>query len=533
MGGREYIMKRTLWIILVFAIILAACLGIAALVERFVPEHAPASAQEEIVVIANVMDENAATTILFDETGVHVTGLGAEGTEEGVKIVYPGTYRISGTIADGQILVDCDQFHGGVYLMLDGADVTCSTGPAIYVKQSEKTVLYLVEGSVNTLRDGENYVLQESQSESTGGAVYCDDALFVEGSGTLYVIGANADGIRSKDGLTVTGGTVTVTAVDDGLQGSDFVDIQGGTITVTAGGDGITTRKGEVFLSDGSVTVVSAGDGISAMTDVYISGGSLAVTAYGGYENYDTMAVNGVSAKGLKGQNIYVSGGSMALNTADDGINADVAAHITGGVMNLCSGDDALSAGSTLAITGGTVTVETGYEGLEAPDILVADGVILIDADNDGIDALHSYCQTGGYVAVAAPQGLNTDGTFSVSGGWMLLSAKEEGCPLSFAEGEVTGGTLIVTGTGTTAEFTEDGMIPASFVYAFPSALAAGTPVSIYTAAGAELFSFATAQNTGMILVASGAMGLGQEYTLTAGSTSLTGVLAAESTIVR
>lgn len=525
-------MKKTLWVILIFAIVLAVCLGIAELAARLIPEKELA-AEQEIVIIANVMDENAATTIFFDETGAHVTGLGAEGTDEGVKIVYPGTYRISGTLADGQILVDCDRFHGGVYLMLEGADVTCSTGPAVYVKQSEKTVLHLVEGTANTLRDGENYVLMESQSESTGGAVYCDDALFVEGSGALTVIGSNADGIRSKDGLTVTGGTVTVTAADDGVQGSDFVDIQGGTLVVSAGGDGITTRKGEVLLSGGDVTIVSAGDGVSAMTDVYISGGTLAVTAYEGAANYETMAVNGLSAKGLKGQNIYVSGGVIALDTADDALHADCNAEVTGGVMTVRSGDDALSAAMNLNIRGGAVTVETSYEGLEAPAILVENGVILIDADNDGIDALNSFCQTGGYVAAAAPQGLNTDGTFAVDGGWMILSAKEEGCPLSFAEGEVTGGTLVVTGTGTTAEFTEDGILPASFVYAFPSSVAAGTPVSLYSAAGAEIFSFNTAQNANMILVASGAMGLGQEYALMAGDTVLTGTLTTESTIVR
>lgn len=525
-------MKKTLEIMLIFAVVLAVCLGIAELADRLVPEKEP-SVREEIVYIANVMDVNAATTIHLDESGAHVVGLGAEGTEEGVKIAYPGTYRISGTMRDGQILVDCDRFHGGVYLVLEGVDITCSDGPAIYVKQSEKTVLHLMEGTSNTLRDGEGYILTEKQEESTGGAVYCDDGLFIEGSGALTVIGANADGIRSKDGLTITEGTVSVMAADDGVQGSDFVDIQGGSLSVTASGDGITTRKGEVILGGGDVTVVSAGDGISAMTDVYIRGGSLGVTAYGGAGNYETMAVNGLSAKGVKGQNIYVSGGTILLDTADDGLNADNVTEVTGGVMTVRSGDDALSAAMELNIRGGSVTVETSYEGLEAPAILVEDGVVLIDSDNDGIDAIDSYCQSGGYVAAAGPECVNTDGSFAVNGGWMLLSAKEEGCPLTFAEGSVTGGTLIVTGMGTVAEFTEDGAIPASFVYALPSELAAGTPVSLHNAADAELLSFTTAQNAGVILVASGAMGLGQEYVLMAESSVLTGILAPECTIVR
>lgn len=525
-------MKKTLEIILIFAVALGACLGVSELADRLLPEKEP-SVQEEIVYIANVMDINAATTIWLDESGAHVVGLGAEGTEEGVKIVYPGTYRIQGTMRDGQILVDCDRFHGGVYLVLEGAEVSCSFGPAIYVKQSEKTVLHLVEGTVNTLRDGENYVLMESQSESTGGAIYCDDGLFIEGSGALAVIGANADGIRSKDGLTVTGGAVTVMAADDGVQGSDFVDIQGGSLAVTANGDGIATKKGEVILAGGDVTVTSAGDGISAATDVYIRGGTLAVTAYGGAGNYEPMAVNGLSAKGVKGQNVYVSGGSILLDTADDGLNADNITEVTGGVLTVRSGDDALSAAMNLSIRGGTVTVETGYEGLEAPAILVEDGVVLIDADNDGVDALDSYRQTGGYVAVAGPQCVDTDGIFAVEGGWMFLAAKEVKCPLSFAEASVTGGTLVVTGMGTTEEFTEDGTLPTGFLYVLPAQLAAGTPVGIYAASGAELMSFTTARNADMILLASGAMGLGQEYTLVTGDTALTGVLASECTIVR
>lgn len=524
-------MKKTWKIIIIFAVVLAACLGIAELAERLLPEKEP-SVQEEIVYIANVMDINAATTIHLDETGAHVVGLGAEGTEEGVKIVYPGTYRISGAMADGQILVDCDRFHGGVYLVLEGVDITCSEGPAIYVKQSEKTVLYIAEGTANTLRDGEGYILTEKQEESTGGAVYCDDALFVEGAGALTVIGANADGIRSKDGLTITGGVISVTAADDGIQGSDFVDIQGGSLTVSASGDGITTRKGEVILAGGDVAVTSAGDGIAAATDVYIRGGSLAVTTCGGWENYEAMAVSGVSAKGMKGQNIYISGGSVLLNTADDGFHADNTAEVLDGVLTVRSGDDALCAAMNLNIRGGTVTVETGYEGLEAPAILVEDGVVLIDAENDGVDALESYRQTGGYVAVAGPQCMDTDGFFTVEGGWMYLSGAEEKCPLAFAEASVTGGTLVVTGMGTVEEFTDAGMIPASLVYVLPAELAAGSPVGIYTAAGTELMSFATARNTGMILVASGAMGFGQEYTLAAGDALLTGVLTPESTVV-
>lgn len=524
-------MRKTLGIILVFAVVLAACLGIAELLEILFPEEQTVP-QEESVVIANDMQPDAATTIVLDETGAHVTGLGAEANETGVRIVYPGTYRISGTMADGQIRVDCDQFHGGVYIMLDGADVTCSTGPAIYVKQSDKTVIHLVEGTVNTLRDGEGYTIMSGGEETYAAAVYCDDDLYLEGTGALTVIGSNADGIRSRDAFTMEDAMVTVYAADDGVQGSDCVDIRSGTLSVTAAGDGITTKKGDVMISGGAVTVVSEGDGIAAETDVYMSGGTLSVTAYGGSTNYETMAVNGLSAKGIKGENIYVSGGTVLLDTADDGVCAELTASLSGGVLTLRSGDDALCAAENLNILGGTIAVETSYEGMEAPEILVENGAVTIDADNDGIDAPGSYCQTGGYVAVSAPQCLQTDGSFAVEGGWLLMAARETGSPLSFAEGSVTGGTLFMTGTGTAAEFSEGGVIPGSFTAAFPSTLTAGTIVGVEDAAHTELLSFTTVQSADVVLVASGAMGVGFEYTVAAGDTRLTGVLAGAGTLV-
>lgn len=527
-------MKKTLKVILIFIVVMAACLGVAELVDRFGPEPDPVEAPvEEVVLVANVMDEDGATDILLAGDAVQVTGFGADATDGGVKIGYPGTYRIRGMLTDGQILVDCDEYNGGVYIILDGADITCSQGPAVYVKQSDKTVIHLAGGSVNALRDGTGYILTEKQEESTGGCIYCDDDLYIEGEGTLAVVGSNADGIRSRDGLTVSGGVVTVNAADDALQGSDYVEILDGTLELVAQGDGIATKKGDVTLSGGIVTITSEGDGISAAASVNILGGDLTVTTYGGSAYYEPMAANGLSAKGIKGLNVAVSGGTLLLDTADDALHADENTGIRGGSLTLLSGDDALSAGLTLTVSGGRVTVEESYEGMEGNDILVTGGVVTMDADNDGIDALNSYRQTGGYVLAAGPQCLNTDGVFALDAGWMVLGAEEEGCPLSFAEGTVTGGTLVVTGTGTTAEFTEDGAVPGSFVFVTPTTLPEGTTAVLKNKAGGELLSFALPRSGNMVLLASGAMGGGQEYTLELGGSVLTGVLTGEETIVR
>ncbi len=44
------------------------------------------------------------------------------------------------------------------------------------------------------------------------------------------------DGIASKDGLVIAGGTITVTAPDEGIRGKDYLVIRGGTSDITAGG---------------------------------------------------------------------------------------------------------------------------------------------------------------------------------------------------------------------------------------------------------------------------------------------------------
>lgn len=527
-------MKKTLTVILGFAIVMAACLGLAELVDWLRPEQVPAPEPvEEPILVANVMDEAAATTIVLQGNTAEITGLGAAVENEGVKIVYPGTYRIRGTLTDGQILVDCDEFHGGVYLMLEGVDVSCSDGPAVYVKQSEKTVLYLTEGSENFLQDGPGYTITESIETSTGGAVYCDDDLYIEGTGALTVTGNNADGIRSKDGLTITGGALTVYAADDGVQGSDYVDIQSGVLTVSAYGDGITSKKGDITLSDGWVEVISGGDGVSAAANVNLLGGSLAVTAYGGAENYETMAANELSAKGVKGQNVVVSGGSYTLDTADDAIHGDLDLTVTGGTLSVCSGDDAVSAARALTVTGGDIAIETSYEGLEAATVTVTDGTVSICAENDGVDALGGFTMTGGYMTVEAPQCVSTDGVFAAYGGLLHLAATAEDTPLKFAESDVTGGTVIVTGIGTTADFQSGGVLPGSLLFVLPGQLAAESWVSLTDAGGTALIAFQTVQPSGMVLIASGAMGLGQTYALAAADWSMPAVLTAEGTVVR
>ncbi|HEY3436556.1 MAG TPA: carbohydrate-binding domain-containing protein, partial [Actinotalea sp.] len=182
------------------------------------------------------------------EQAIALSGATAQSTSDGVSvdgstvtITAAGTYRISGSLTDGQIAVDTAD-AGIVRLVLDGASVSSSSGSALLVTDADEVMVVLADGSANSLSDGTGYVdtsadaAANSSTDQPNAALYSTAGLTIAGNGSLTVDGNSADGITSKDGLVITGGDITVTAVDDAIRGKDYVVIDDGTVTATAGG---------------------------------------------------------------------------------------------------------------------------------------------------------------------------------------------------------------------------------------------------------------------------------------------------------
>lgn len=527
-------MKKTLTTILIFAAVLLAMLALEVLAERLLPDD-PATAEEavaETAAPAQLREGAGEADILLTGEGAHITGIGAIVQGSTVTVAYPGTYHLSGSLTDGQLVVSCSDLPGAVVLVLDGVDIACSSGPAVYVKQAQQTVLELPAGTDNRLVDGNSYVLLEGTRENTGGGIYSADDLLIRGEGALTVTGASADGIRSKDGLTVAGGTVTVKALDDALQGSDYVTVTGGTLTLSCYGDGIKTTEGTVTLSGGSVTVTCAGDGIDSAGDVAVTGGSLAVTACGGAEQYEAITLAGISAKGIKGANVLLAGGAIALNTADDGVRADGYITVADGLVDIISGDDAFHADGKITVTGGSITVNA-YEALEAETVEVGGGELVLTAQNNGVDAgTGGFIMTDGALTAEAETPLSSDGALTVAGGTVVLAPSEAGSPL-YLKGAVIGGTAVLLGSGTEAELTADGTLEASFLCLFPTGLTAGTDLTVTDEAGREVLAVTVDRDCTAALVSSGAMAVGQTYTVTAGTYTMTAPLTEDCTTLQ
>ncbi len=204
-----------------------------------------------------------------------------------ITITEEGTYILSGSLTNGQVIVEAEDAK--VQLVLDNADISCETSAAIYVRDADKVFITTAEGSENAVcTSGEFVAIDDNNIDA---AIFSKSDLTLNGAGSLEVTCANGHGIVSKDDLVITSGTYVVDAGSHALSGKDSVRIAGGSFELTAGKDGIHSEntddeeKGFVYIENGSFTITSDGDGIDASYVVEIVDGSFDITAGGGYEN--------------------------------------------------------------------------------------------------------------------------------------------------------------------------------------------------------------------------------------------------------
>lgn len=236
------------------------------------------SLSDDSTTVSSGSSDNSST----DDT---VDGVTVDGNV--ITITSGGTYIISGTLSEGQLVVDADDEK--VQLVLDNADITCATSAAIYVKSAGKTFITLAEGSENILMNTAGF--EAIDDNNIDAVIFSKDDLTLNGSGTLTINSENGHGIVSKDDLKITGGTYNITAASHALSGKDSVRIAGGTFNLVSGKDGIHSEnaddssKGYVYIAGGEFTIDSTGDGIDASNIVQIDDGTFDITAGGGVEN--------------------------------------------------------------------------------------------------------------------------------------------------------------------------------------------------------------------------------------------------------
>ena len=388
--------------------------------------------------LAGTYEESGAVYVTLSDDGITGETDGVAINGQTVTITAEGTYIFSGTLSEGQIVVDADKAK--VQIVFDNVDITCASSAAVYVKNAEKVFVTLAEGSQNTLRNTDEYVAIDDNNIDA--VIFAKSDLTLNGTGSLTIVSAEGHGIVSKDDLKITGGTYDITAAGHALSGKDSVRIADGTFILTAEKDGIHAEnaddeeKGYIYIADGDFTITSDGDGMDASNIVQIEDGTFDITAGGGAANSQkthesdmpgggmsqnierpdgesmpqmgekpdgenmpqdtTTDESGTSTKGIKaGGGMYLNGGTYQINSADDSIHSNANIMIADGTYTLATGDDGVHADDALTVNGGTITVTESYEGLEGLTVTINDGTIDITARDDGINTAGGTDQSG------------------------------------------------------------------------------------------------------------------------------------------
>lgn len=201
-----------------------------------------------------------------------------------VTITHSGTFFIDGTLNDGQICVavpDEKSDPGTVKLIFDNVSITGVSGPAILVKNADKTSITLADGTENSISDGSTlysgdyleYALVEAKDDLT---IKAGD----EGTGVLTITANVQPAVVCNNDIKITGGTVNINTLDkengnDAVKGKKSVTVKGGTINIDSEGDGLKSSKGSLDISGGNVRIKSGKDALQAETTLTVSGGDI------------------------------------------------------------------------------------------------------------------------------------------------------------------------------------------------------------------------------------------------------------------
>jgi hypothetical protein len=273
-----------------------------------------------------------------------------------ITITTAGTYRLSGSLTDGQVIVNADKAL--VRLILNNVNIHCSSSAPVYVVDSKKTIIILEDGTQNTITDSSSYNVDSSGEPN--GAVFSKSDLSIYGKGALNVQAHYNDGIASKDGLVINSeGQITVNAVDDGIRGKDYLVVRNCHVTLNAGGDGLKSddtedvARGYVTIENGVLHVTAGRDAVDAQTDFLMKNGQFTAVAGGGSSN---NVVEGTSTKGIKATvDLVIENGVFDIDSSDDAIHSNGTLTIHGGTFDLTTNDDGMHADGALVINNGVI----------------------------------------------------------------------------------------------------------------------------------------------------------------------------------
>lgn len=507
-----------------------------------------------------------AVKITLNKTTATVSGSGAKADGSTITITEKGVYVVSGTLEDGQIIVDASD-SDKVQIVLDGVNINCETNAAIYVREADKVFITLAENSSNTLGGGNEYT--QIDDNTVDGVIFSKSDLVCNGTGSLTIEADYKHGIVSKDDLVITGGTYKITAADNGITAKDQLKILDGSFDIDAANSAVKakntddTELGNIYIAGGVFTVKAEQDGFHATGSIVVDDGTITVNSGddGFHAELDTVIHGGTilvekSNEGLEGKRVVVNGGDITINASDDGINAansgdDGANAINPGANAAGSGDDDSNAASSnddssaVVNSGDDGSISGAADGKKPPQMPpdTENGSDMqpsqdFDPENAPSDGNAPQMMQGGpggggnselYIKIAGGtltvsadgDGLDSNGGLLVTGGTTIVyGPTSDGDSALDYDGSaiVSGGILAAIGSaGMVESFDEDSTQPVVTYYCTETQ-SADTTITLTDSDGSALFTVTPEKAYASIVLTCPEMKLDATYTLAAGT---------------
>ena len=217
---------------------------------------------------------------LWDSTKLKTKASACLGSDGNITI-NGGTINLSSTGAGGK--------------GINGDGNFTATGGTLIIKTSGNAVVASSNGTLSTVSSSQQLDRYDSDYKSSPKGIKIDGAILISDNAIISVTtsGAGGEGIESKTNINITGGQVTVNAVDDAIN-SSYSDATKG-----------TSGAGDLTISGGYVYARSSGnDGIDANGNCYIKGGLV-------YAIGTTTPEVAIDANSEEQKKLYVTGGTI------------------------------------------------------------------------------------------------------------------------------------------------------------------------------------------------------------------------------
>ena len=254
---------------------------------------------------------------------------------------------------------------------------------------------------------GTTNTLSDASTGSQKGCLYIKGHAEFAQKGTLNVVGNVKHGIKTGEYMTLKNATINVTsAVGDGINCAEYFLMESGTINISG-----TQDDGIQCDIDGDASTGETTDHEDEDSgNVYISGGTLNIT------------VTANAAKGIKGEgDMKISDGDITVKTTGGGVwdsdkvktkasaclGADGNMTISGGTLNLTStgaGGKGINVDGTFTATGGTIIIKTS-------------GNAVVASSSGSLSTVSSSQQLDRYDSdyKSSPKGIKIDGAITIS----------------------------------------------------------------------------------------------------------------------